>query len=261
MVPSLLVAQFVLASIPTPPLVVLDAGHGGHHDGAVGTGGLAEKTVVLDIARRTRALLTAEGTARVHLTRIGDVDLDLVERVAQANARGAAVLISIHANATPRRRRKSEGIEVYFLSLRSSSSYAAEVASRENDLRHDRGAPARNRSEKNGALTGILDDLTRSASHEASSSLASMCHDHLVRATGAVARGVYQAPFVVLTGARMPAVLVEIGFIDHPEEGRELGRPSYRAAIARGLADAIGTFLAGRGRRRHLATAAMDLAP
>jgi N-acetylmuramoyl-L-alanine amidase len=110
------------------PLVVIDPGHGGELDGAVGVCGAREDEVTLSIAREMAAVLGASGQARVLLTRQADLNVPLEERSAIANAAGAALFISVHANASTRA--ESRGLETYFLSQRAADRRAALVAAR-----------------------------------------------------------------------------------------------------------------------------------
>lgn len=220
-------------------LLVIDPGHGGGSTGAVGPAGAREKDLALAIARKVAARCQKELGARVLLTRTDDRDLPLADRVALANKRHAAVFLSIHLNSMPtaRARRHTHGIETYFLSPDASGAAAAALAERENleDRRHTTWG--RGKSD----VDAILDDLALTRAQADSSRLAYALQQRLVEATGAEDRGVQQAPFFVLTGARMPAVLVEAGFVSNAEEEKKLREPAYEdqiaGAIARGLAD------------------------
>ncbi len=223
---------------PRRLLVVIDPGHGGARVGAVGPDGLREKDLSLAIARKVAALCKRELGLQVLLTRTGDREVPLAERVALANRRHADLFLSIHANSMPtaRARRSTRGIETYFLSADPSGAAAAALAEREN--LDDR---PRARARRQGDVDAILDDLTLTAAHADSSRLAYALQERLVAATAAPNRGVQQAPFFVLTGARMPAVLFEVGFVSQPDEEKLLATPAYEdqlaAAIVRGLAD------------------------
>ncbi|HUB05351.1 MAG TPA: N-acetylmuramoyl-L-alanine amidase [Myxococcales bacterium] len=222
-----------------PLLVVVDPGHGGASTGAVGPDGLREKDLALSIARRVAARCQKELSARVLLTRTGDRDLPLAERVALANRKRASVFVSIHANSMPtaRSRRFTKGIETYFLSADASGAAAAALAEREN--LEDR--PHTTWGKGHSDVDAILDDLALNAAHSDASRLAYALQQRLVAATGAEDHGVQQAPFFVLTGARMPAVLIEVGFISNADEEKQLARPAYQdqlaEAIVRGIAD------------------------
>ncbi|MHB8417710.1 MAG: N-acetylmuramoyl-L-alanine amidase family protein [Myxococcales bacterium] len=221
-------------------LVVVDPGHGGASTGAVGPSGTREKDVALAVARRVAARCQKELAARVLLTRTGDRDLPLAERIALANRKRAALFISIHANSMPtaRARRVSRGIETYFLSADASGAAAAALAERENLEDRPHTTWGRGRSD----VDAILDDLALTAAHSDSSRLAYALQQRLVAATGAGDRGVQQAPFFVLTGARMPAVLIEVGFVSNAEEEKQLAGAAYQDALAEAIVRGIGDF-------------------
>lgn len=210
------------------PLVVLDPGHGGEDHGARGPGGELEKDIVLAVARMTGARLQAAGI-EARLTREGDENLSLQDRTALANRLRADVFVSIHANASTAR--GARGAETYFMSADASDPVAAQAAATENlEASPD-------------TVQLILWDLAHVANLSASSRLARAIQGRLNMLQGIRDRGVRQAPFVVLTGATMPAALVEIGFLSNREEASRLtGRPAQEA-IAAALTEAIISFL------------------
>ncbi len=220
------------------PRVVLDAGHGGQQDGASGVK-QKEKELTLQVTRRVMKALA--GRAEVILTRDQDVDLKLAQRVSLSNQSRADVFVSIHANSMPTRRARARthGVETYFLSLQASGEQASRTAAKENG---DEGLGVR--SEAGDALSFILEDLARQGAHQDASRLAESVHTRLVGATGAADRGVHQAPFFVLAGVEAPAILVEIGYLTHPEEGVRLASAEYQEKVARALADGVLAFLA-----------------
>lgn len=229
-------------------LIVIDPGHGGEKEGAVGPGGLREKDIALSVSRLLAEELRKRGH-RVLLTRERDLSLGLLPRVQLANQANADLFVSIHANSVAgAARARANGIETYFRSAEASDAQAAALAALENaDDEEGQAAPI-------DPLEAILEDLARSEAHVDSSSLAIAIHQRLVEATGSRDRGVRQAPFLVLQGARMPAVLVEIGYISHPTESRRLADPAHQQRIARSIADGIVGFgrhtLAAKGRPR-----------
>ncbi|HEY6336900.1 MAG TPA: N-acetylmuramoyl-L-alanine amidase, partial [Candidatus Sulfotelmatobacter sp.] len=145
------------------------------------------------------------------------------------------VFVSIHANSMPTEaeRRTAHGVETFFLSADASDAAAQATADREND---EGGAVP---EEQGDEVTAILDDLTRSQAHADSSRLAYVVQHQLSSDLSVPDRGVKQAPFRVLMGARMPAILVEIGFISSPREGKLLLDSGYQDRVARSLAAAI----------------------
>ncbi len=228
-----------------PVRVVIDPGHGGGVSGALGADGTQEKSLALDLAFRLKSLLETDEKIKVVLTRDRDLYLPLAERVAAANRVKPDLFLSIHANSmpTPKRRARNEGVETFFLSATASGVEARRTADRENAE-----LPRPRRSASADPLSFILSDLARSEAHVDSSRAAYSVHQSLISATGAVNRGVQQAPFFVLSGVEAPAVLVEVGFISHPEEARRLAEPLYRDNIAQALARGIHSFLEGTRR-------------
>jgi N-acetylmuramoyl-L-alanine amidase len=216
--------------------VVLDAGHGGDDFGARGPGGLLEKELVLDLARRVRLRLERE-RLRVVLTRDHDVYVPLEKRTAIANEAQGDLFISIHANAASVR--QARGVETFFLSLEASDEAARQVAARENAAFPDAQAPADGGQDP---LLAILGDLAASEQVQESDEFARLAQREVASLDGSPSRGVKQAPFVVLMGVRMPASLVEVGFITNPKEARNLASDARRDGIADALARAIVEF-------------------
>jgi N-acetylmuramoyl-L-alanine amidase len=219
--------------------VVIDPGHGGSQHGALSPHGDTEKALVLEIAQRIARRLKKQG-ARVVLTRTGDIEVPLVNRAAVANAIRADLFLSIHLNSMPTRaqRRDHQGIETFFLSADATDASATAVAARENADRLA-GEPEIDPADP---VSFILQDLEDAAALTGSSRLAYALHEELVRATGAEDRGVKQAPFYVLAGARMPAVLLEVGFISHLEESAQLRTRAHQERIADAVAAGVEAF-------------------
>jgi N-acetylmuramoyl-L-alanine amidase len=216
-------------------LVVLDAGHGGHDEGATGPSGLREKDVVLDITQRLAKQLRSRGV-EVILTRNEDRFLSLEERTAVANDARADLFLSIHANASPSR--KPRGVETYFASLDATDQDARETAERENSA-FGAAAPS---IDRNDPLAAILGDLIVTEHLQESSEFAKLAQHEMSEIKRARSRGVKQAPFVVLMGVQMPASLVEIGFITNPDEEKAMRRASLRDEIVNALVEAISNF-------------------
>ncbi len=212
--------------------VMLDPGHGGKDPGAIGPTGLKEKDVVLAVGRLVRDRLRRDEGFEVKMTRDSDVFIPLEERTATANEARADIFVSLHINASPNR--QAEGISTYVLSRASSDRHALEVAAREN------GVPVA----KLSAVKFIIDDLSTYGRKKESLKLAKSVNDAIVRnVNGRFGRvsdlGLKQAPFYVLVGARMTAVLVEASFISNRREEARLRDPEYLAAIADSVAEAI----------------------
>jgi N-acetylmuramoyl-L-alanine amidase len=215
--------------------VVVDAGHGGEETGAKGPSGLLEKDVTLDVARRVKARLMSDDGTAVYLTRDDDRKVPLDDRTALANHEKADLFVSIHANSS--RRDSARGSETYFLSYQATDDDARALAALENDtLGIERGVTAQS------GLDLVLWDLAQSAFLKESSDLAEQIQDRLNDTLGVRNRGIKQAPFRVLMGATMPAVLVEIAFISSPEEERHLREAAFKDRIAEAIAASIRKF-------------------
>jgi len=210
--------------------IVIDAGHGGHDPGAKGKG-VTEAELVLDVALRLEKLLQKVPGVEVILTRRTDEFVVLEERPAIANRESADLFLSIHANASPHA--QAHGIETYFLNFANNQSAAA-VAARENAT----SALAM------GALPDVVKAIARNNKMDESRELATHIQRAMVdrlKTTNKSLKdlGVKQAPFVVLIGATMPAVLAEISFVTNPQEARLVRGTAYRQRIADALFNAI----------------------
>jgi N-acetylmuramoyl-L-alanine amidase len=232
----------VTAAVPPPVAppkaaftIVIDPGHGGDEEGAHGPAGLREKDVTLDIARRLRDRLQHDAGTAVILTREDDRKVPLDDRTAIANHARADLFVSIHANSS--RRDSAHGSETYFLSYQATDDEARNVAAVENNpVQLDQGVPGQQ------SLEMVLWDLAQSAYLKESSDLAEMIQSRLNETLGVRNRGIKQAPFRVLMGATMPAVLVEVAFISSPEEEKGLREPAFKDRIAEAVADSVRRF-------------------
>ena len=232
--PGLLVCGFLVSTAgasPSAPVVVLDPGHGGSNPGAHGPL-LREKQLTLAIASQVADRLRSHGVT-VELTRTTDRTLTLRQRVAIADARPADLFVSIHANASPTRTQR--GFETWVLTPRGVDIDGRAV-------RSDTGTP---RPGVDPEIGLVLDDVERGASQWEAADLAARMQRALRERRGKDGdRGVRQDVKDVLLGATMPAVLVEVGFIDHPIEGKELADPAVQARLADAIAEAITDQLA-----------------
>jgi N-acetylmuramoyl-L-alanine amidase len=230
------------ARAPAPPItIVVDAGHGGAETGAIGPGGLMEKDVTLQVARRLAAAIPRHLAARVVLSREDDTAVTHDDRTAVANHEKADLFLSIHANSS--RYAGARGSETYYLSLEASDKLAQEVANQENLAA---GSPVAGAAAGNGDLDFILWDLAQSAHLKESAELAEDIQDELNALGGTENRGIKQAPFRVLVGATMPAVLVEVAFISNPEEEKKLRSATFQEDAAVAISRAVAKFFARR---------------
>ncbi|MCW5200683.1 N-acetylmuramoyl-L-alanine amidase, partial [Desulfobulbus sp. F4] len=222
--------------------IMIDPGHGGKDTGATGFG-LEEKNIVLDVAKRVRELLKKENY-EVLLTREQDVLIPLEERTAIANTKGTDLFLSIHVNAHPKATVK--GVETYYLNLAANPD-AMRVAALEN------ATSTRSISE----MQGILASLMKNTKIDESSLLAEFIQTSMtdgLRRYKVKNLGVKKAPFYVLIGAQMPAVLAEISFISNKEEAALLKDDQYLQAIAKQIAVGVVAYIE---HRRTEATAAI----
>lgn len=225
---------------PNTTVVVLDPGHGGIEEGAVGPTGLREKDVTLDIARRLKRALERDRGLSVVLTRDEDRLVGLDERTAIANHNRAALFVSIHLNSSPRQ--SATGAETYFLNADATDDEARTLAALENDAAGV-GTVVTTDGERRD-LDLVLWDLAQNRYLAESSMLAENIQRRLNELTGTRDRGVRQAPFRVLMGATMPAILVEVGFISNPDEEARFRDGAYVDSVVRGLTEAVQAFLA-----------------
>ncbi|HJZ13107.1 MAG TPA: N-acetylmuramoyl-L-alanine amidase, partial [Acidobacteriota bacterium] len=225
--------------VPEKRVIVLDPGHGGTETGAKGSEGAFEKDIVMGIARRLKSILESGTGARVILTRDGDKSVTLDDRTALANNNKADLFISIHANATIRGYAK--GAETYFLSSQASDDESRNIAALENNAIGLNETAAVDED-----LQLILWDMAQTEYLTESSQLAEMIQQELNEALGISNRGIKQAPFRVLMGAMMPAVLIEVGFINNPAEERLMKSADYQTKIATAIYRSIQRFQSAR---------------
>lgn len=213
--------------------IVIDPGHGGKDPGAMAFG-LKEKDVVLRLSRILAKKLQEQHGYEVSLTRTRDVFLPLEERTAIANTQKADLFLSMHVNAHPDK--QVGGVETYFLNLATDAD-AMRVAALENATS----------THSMGEMQDILQGLLKNAKIDESSRLARFIHRNLARGLArkykSKNRGVKQAPFYVLIGAEMPAVLVEIAFITNPAEAKLLRSDSYLDKVATEIANGITAYV------------------
>lgn len=218
--------------------IVVDAGHGGKDPGTR-SGSLREKDIVLDIAGLVRDELIAAGF-EVIMTRDTDVFVPLEKRAFIANDSGADLFLSIHANAA--RNHRARGLETFYLNL-ADSPEAEEVAAREN-------ATARVRmSEMPKLIEQIMNNNRIDESRELAGAMQqAMARRVLGREKHPLNRGVKTAGFHVLLGAKMPAILVEVGFVSNRTEAKLLRTEAHRKKLARAIAEGVTGYLAELGQ-------------
>jgi N-acetylmuramoyl-L-alanine amidase len=206
--------------------IVIDPGHGGHDPGTE-TAGLTEAALVLDVALRLERLLTRGNHAEVVLTRRDDTFVPLEERTATANRGEADLFLSIHANAHAAA--AVRGVETYVLNF-AATPEAEALAAREN------AASSRSMRELPDLVRAIAADNKLDESRDFARIVQRTLYQRLRTVNkGLKNLGVKQAPFMVLVGARMPAILAEIAFMTNRQDAALLRTDRYRQQIAEAL--------------------------
>ncbi|EAL0072665.1 N-acetylmuramoyl-L-alanine amidase [Campylobacter jejuni] len=220
-------------------LIVIDAGHGGKDSGALSDkkGSLKEKDIVLSTALKLGNELKKRGY-KVLYTRSSDKFINLRDRTKYANDKRANLFISIHANAAPNatKAKSSEGVETFFLSpARSERSKKAAEKENQGDFEEINYF----------SKQSILNFLNREKI-VASNKLAIDVQKNILTQTRKkykiVDGGVREAPFWVLVGAQMPAILIEIGYITHPNEGKRIANKAFQDLLVKGIADGVESY-------------------
>ncbi len=215
--------------------IIIDPGHGGKDPGAMAFG-MKEKDIVLDIAKKLAPILEKELHCQVVLTRDRDIFIPLEERTAIANAQNADLFVSLHVNAHPSG--KVRGLETYYLNL-TSNAEAMRVAARENATS----------THQMSDLQTILSDIMKNSKISESSRLAQQVHNSILAKANDKGYahiknlGVKQAPFYVLIGAEMPAILIEIAFISNKQDAKNLKNSSFVAMLTQKIAYGIKAYV------------------
>ncbi len=248
--PPVLTAVF---SSPVRPFrVVLDAGHGGKDCGTTSLSGVCEKTLVLDIVKRLRRILIRDSRFRVILTRSDDHFVSLSDRTRIANESHGDLFLSVHANADPDR--NIRGLETFLLNLHSSDAKAQRIAQRENSAL----------GVSRGDLSAILLTLKINHKKKRSWELAHEIDDNLAHTLGANYPvrnlGIRQAPFYVIMGTTMPAVLTEVNFLSNRTDARLMDSSRFREETALALYRGIVAYYANVHPESRIPDASASLA-
>ena len=215
--------------------IVIDAGHGGEDPGALGRTGLREKDVNLDIAKKLAAILREDGL-EVILTRNSDRFISLSGRVSIANSANADLFVSIHSNAS--RTRSLNGFEVYYVTPSVNDSKRAYSSARSVPIAVEHFELASSSMD----LKAIIWDMIHVSNQAESVCLARKICRVMDDNSDSRIIGIKGARFAVLRGARMPAVLVETGFVSNREEEKLLKNSIYRQKVAEIIAKGILDF-------------------
>ena len=227
------------------PLVIIDPGHGGEDFGAKGINGFSEKDIVLDVALKLENIVNTEKAYQVRLTRRSDLFVPLMERTKMANDYDASLFISLHVNSGPVR--SVTGLETYYLDNTNDKSSQA-LAERENQFFEESGGAS--------DINFILSDLIQGSKMEDSITLANVLQAaHKQKLDGRCGKikdhGVKRAPFYVLVGTHVPGALVEMMFINNPNDERLLSQSGVRQNLAEGLNQGIKDFLIRKERSKE----------
>jgi len=221
------------------PLVMLDPGHGGKDPGAIGHAGTFEKHIALAAAMELRHQLEVTGRYRVELTRTRDVFIPLDDRVSRAQHKGAALFVSMHADALTDP--SVRGASVYTLSQTASDAQSAALARRENSA--DRFLGGGN-WDAPPEVARILASLVRRETRAGSARIARHLVGSLDRDLPMLQNPERHASFAVLKAADIPSVLVEMGFMSNPKDEAALRRPDHRRAVAEAMKRAVDGYFA-----------------
>lgn len=228
-----------LAGPASARFVMLDPGHGGKDPGAIGISGTYEKHVALAAAQELRRQLEGSGRYKVELTRARDVFIPLEQRVAIAQKRGAALFVSMHADALADR--SVRGASVYTLADHASDAQTEALAQRENAADRFAGPEFRGTSPE---VARILASLVEQETRVGSARMARSVVGAMGRDVPLLTNPARHAGFVVLKAADIPSVLVEMGFMSNPQDEAELRQPQHRRLVATALHRAIDAYFA-----------------
>ena len=221
-------------------VIAIDPGHGGEDPGALGPGGLREKTVVLQIARRLENQLAKIPGFKPMLVRNGDYYVSLKNRRDRARALEADLFVSIHADAF--REKSAYGASVYALSTRGATSTTAQyLADSENAADLVGGVEL---ADMDPMLAGVLADLSMTGTLDTSLNLGALILEQIDGVARLHKKRVEQAGFAVLKSPDVPSLLIETGFISNPGEAERLATPAYQDKMARAIRRGIQSWFA-----------------
>ena len=221
-------------------VIAIDPGHGGEDPGASGPGGLREKTVVLQIARRLENQLARIPGFKPMLVRTGDYYVSLKNRRDKARALEADLFVSIHADAF--REKSAHGASVYALSMRGATSTTAQyLADTENAADLVGGVEL---ADMDPMLAGVLADLSMTGTLDTSLNLGALILEQIDGVARLHKKRVEQAGFAVLKSPDVPSLLIETGFISNPGEAERLATPAYQDKMARAIRRGIQSWFA-----------------
>jgi N-acetylmuramoyl-L-alanine amidase len=220
-------------------VIVIDPGHGGKDSGAIGNGYM-EKDIVLQVGLQLAQQLKEIGYT-VYMTRSNDTFIELKDRTKFANDKSADLFLSVHANAIPKGSdaNAAYGIETYYLSP-GRSERAMRVAALENsEDMSEMGAYGKL------SFLNVLNSEKIIASNKLAIDIQKGVLNNLRKFYPNVKdNGAREAPFWVLVGAQMPAILLETGYISNPEESSRISDPKYQKWMVEGMVDGVKHYFA-----------------
>jgi len=225
------------------PVVVIDPGHGGVDNGTQAPSGESEKSLVLDFAKALRDRIEKGGKFRVVMTRDDDTFIPLGDRVKIARANMAALFVSIHADALPKREGDAQGATVYTLSDKASDAEAEKLAEAENKADAIAGV---NLTEEPAEVADILIELTQRETRTFSNRFARTLVSEMKGVARMHKHPLKSAGFKVLKAHDVPSVLVELGYVSNKDDVQHLVSESWRSRTVGSVAQAVEAFLGKR---------------
>lgn len=236
-------ATKAVTPIDSRPVIVLDPGHGGIDTGTRAPSGENEKTLVLDFALALRDRIEKSGKYRVVMTRSDDTFIPLGDRVKIARNNAAALFVSIHADALPKKEGEAQGATIYTLSDKASDAEAEKLAEAENKADAIAGV---NLTEEPADVADILIDLTQRETRTFSSRFARMLANEMKSVARMHKHPLKSAGFRVLKAHDVPSVLVELGYVSNKDDLQHLVSESWRSRTVGSVAQAVDAFLGKR---------------
>jgi N-acetylmuramoyl-L-alanine amidase len=239
---TVLLTSPIAAALPTTLHVALDPGHGGLDKGAIHSS-IKESELVLRVANKVKSLLEKNENVRVTMTRSKDQSVSLSDRVKIAEASHVDIFVSLHANAANDQRAK--GIEFFFqnnLPPDEESLYLANLENQSNSALNQAQDVEKQELSKKGDISAIIEDLHRQNKMMSSLRFSQTLNQFWQSGDKSNPATIKQAPFYVISKTTMPAVLIEVGFLTHPKEVKQLAKPEYQDQIAEKISNAILTF-------------------
>ena len=232
----------VAAATDLRPVVVIDPGHGGPDNGTQ-SGSEIEKNLVLGFALALRDRIEKGGKYRVVMTRTDDTFIPLADRVRLARNQSAALFVSIHADALPRREGDAQGATIYTLSDRASDAEAERLAEAENKADAIGGV---NLTEEPTEVADILIDLAQRETRAFSNRFARILMGEMKTTTRMHKHPLKSAGFRVLKAPDVPSVLIELGYVSNKDDLEHLVSENWRSRTVGSVAHAIDAFFAKR---------------